>query len=480
METLNSSSAKLVFENFEKISQIPRCSHDEEKISQFIYDFGLNLGYETKRDEFGNVIITKPASEGYENHDTVVLQSHVDMVCEKTEDSIHDFTCDPIEWVIEGDIITAKDTTLGADDGAGVSLMLAILKDKNLHHPKLECLFTTTEETGMDGAIGLSDDALTGSNLINLDNEEDWIIIVGCAGGIQADLVKDFDRIEKDNLTNFRIKISGLQGGHSGSMIHEARLNAIKVLNSLLLKIKNNVNFSLQLFEGGSKHNAIPSSAYAIIGVENQDVESFKELYDNLSQEIKDTNLKRELDLTFNLEEIDTNKFYIDDNISQKILKLVQIFPHGVNTVDKDLDIVKSSNNLAIVRTDENLFKLQTSIRSTDEQDLEYLKNEVNTLAENDEFTISFSDGYPMWKPNFDNKLLNIAKETYKDLRDELPEVQVIHAGLETGIFSQKYPHMNMISMGPTIRGAHTPSESISIKSTEFSYEYLKTLLKNL
>lgn len=480
METLNSSSAKLVFENFEKISQIPRCSHDEEKISQFIYDFGLNLGYETKRDEFGNVIITKPASEGYEDHDTVVLQSHVDMVCEKTEDSIHDFTCDPIEWVIEGDIITAKDTTLGADDGAGVSLMLAILEDKNLQHPKLECLFTTTEETGMDGAIGLSDDALTGSNLINLDNEEDWIIIVGCAGGIQADLVKDFDRIEKDNLTNFRIKISGLQGGHSGSMIHEARLNAIKVLNSLLLKIKNNINFSLQLFVGGSKHNAIPSSAYAIIGVENQDIESFKELYDNLSQEIKDTNLKRELDLTFNLEEIDTNKFYIDDNISQKILKLVQIFPHGVNTVDKDLDIVKSSNNLAIVRTDENSFKLQTSIRSTDEQDLEYLKNEVNTLAENDEFTISFSDGYPMWKPNFDNKLLNIAKETYKDLRDELPEVQVIHAGLETGIFSQKYPHMNMISMGPTIRGAHTPSESISIKSTEFSYEYLKTLLKNL
>ncbi|MGY3776296.1 aminoacyl-histidine dipeptidase [Helcococcus sueciensis] len=480
MEELSNSSAKQVFDNFIKISQIPRCSNDEEKISKYVYNFGLNLGYESTRDEYGNVIIIKPASEGYEDHDTVILQSHLDMVCEKTEDSNHDFTCDPIDLYVEGDILKARDTTLGADDGAGVALMLAILEDKSLQHPKLECLFTTTEETGMDGALGLSENVLTGKNLINLDNEEDWIIIVGCAGGVRAEAFKEFERVEKDNLINFKIKVSGLQGGHSGSMIHEARANAIKLVDSLLLKIKNKVNFSLHTFDGGSKHNAIPSSSFAIIGIDNNDVEEFKNAYEEYSKEIKDSNLKRELDLVFDLEEIDADNLYIAEDASQKILKLVQIFPHGVNTMDKELGIVKSSNNLAIIRTSDNSFNLETSIRSSDSEDLDYLCDEVKKLGENDGFKVSFSEGYPMWKPNFDNELLNIAKDTYKDLRNEDVEVLVIHAGLETGIFSEKYPDINMISMGPTITGAHTPAESISIKSTEFSFEYLKTLLKNL
>lgn len=480
MEELNNSSAKQVFDNFIKISQIPRCSHDEEKISKFVYDFGVNLGYESTRDEYGNVIIVKPASEGYEDHETVILQSHLDMVCEKVEGSTHDFTCDPIDLYVEGDILKARGTTLGADDGAGVALMLSILEDKSLQHPKLECLFTTTEETGMDGALGLSENVLTGKNLINLDNEEDWIIIVGCAGGIHSQLSKDFERVEKDGLTNFKIKITGLQGGHSGSMIHEARANAIKLIDSLLLKIKNRVNFSLQTFEGGSKYNAIPSSSYAVIGVNKDDIDEFKAAYEEYSKEIKDANLKRELDLAFTLEEVDTDNLYISEEVSQKILKLVQIFPHGVNTMDKELGIVKSSNNLAILETKENTFVLHSSIRSSDNDDYDYLYNEFEKLAENDGFDITFSDGYPMWKPNFDNELLHIAKDVYKDIRHEDVEVLVIHAGLETGIFAEKYPDLNMISIGPTITGAHTPAESISIKSTEFNFEYLKTLLKNL
>lgn len=480
MERLLESPAKGVFENFKKISMIPRCSNDEEKISNFIYEFGLNLNLETKRDEFGNVLIIKPATNGYEDSESVCLQAHLDMVCEKTEESYHNFTCDPISLVVDGDYLRAKDTTLGADDGAGVALMMSILEDKTLSHPRLECLFTTTEETGMDGAIGVSENWLTSKNLINLDNEEDWIIIVGCAGGINAYINKELEKENINGLINYKIKISGLLGGHSGSMIHEARLNAIKLLDYLLLKLKNKLNFNLAEIQGGSKHNAIPSLAYAIIGINSEDIEILEKSFNEISLEMKDLYLKRELDLKFELLEENKNYSYIEDELATKILRFIQVFPHGVNTMDKDLDIVKSSNNLAILKTDDNNFYLQTSIRSSDDTDLEYLKNEILNLSKLNNFNIKFSEGYPMWKPNFDNHLLSVAKDTYRELRDEEIKVLVIHAGLETGILSQKYPNMNMISMGPTIIGAHTPNEKLSIKSMEFSYKYLKTLLKNL
>lgn len=479
MESLKNSTAYDVFNNFSLISEIPRCSHDEEKISKFIYNIGKELGYETKQDEVGNVLIIKPASEGYENHETIVLQSHVDMVCVKTEGSMHDFTCDPIELLIDGDFIKAKDTTLGADDGIGVALMLAILKDKSLSHPQIEFLFTRTEETGMDGAFGLSETALTGKNLINLDNEEDWIIIVGCAGGLGADLKLNIEFEEVPNMKQYEIKLSGLQGGHSGSMINELRLNAIKVLDSALVKLKNKINFRLKEINGGTKHNAIPSSAKSIIGIEDDN--DIKEIFEEISLEIKDLYIKRELDLQFEINELenDDNK-YIDEESSSKILRILSTFPHGVNTYDNDLDIVKSSNNLAIIRTTENSFTLETSLRSSDENDLENLKVEIRAQADLYGFDIEFNGGYPMWEPNFDNELLNKAKNVYRDITDKDAEVQVIHAGLETGIFSKKYPQMNMISIGPTIIGAHTPNEKISIKSTEFEFEFLKTLIKNL
>lgn len=480
MEILKDSNAYAVFKNFAKISQIPRCSNDEEEISQFIYDFGLSLGLETSRDEYGNVLIIKPASKGYESHDSLVLQAHLDMVCEKTEDSLHDFSCDPIELQVEGDIIKAKDTTLGADDGAGVALMMAILEDNRLDHPRLECLFTTTEETGMDGAIGLSENLLTGKNLINLDNEEDWVIIVGCAGGINAYLDLNFKRERIDGLKNYQVKVSGLKGGHSGMMIDEPLLNAIKLLSSLLLKLKAELSFKLQDINGGSKHNAIPSSAYAVIGVEEDEEDSLKDEFLKISEELKSQYIKRELDLEFTLEQVDSHSDYIDPDASQRILRLISTHPHGVNTYDKELDIVRSSNNLAIVKSDEESFSLQTSIRSSDEKDMKALKDEISSLAGKDGFKITFSEGYPMWEPDFDNELLEKAKNVYNELRNEDVEVLVIHAGLETGILSQKYPDMNMIAIGPNISGAHTPNEKISIKSVEFIYQYLKSLIKNL
>lgn len=481
MEALRNSSAYSVFKNFEAISQIPRCSNDEEKIVEYVYQFGKKLGLETSKDEFGNILIIKPATEGYGSHETVVLQAHVDMVCEKTEDSMHNFSCDPINLQIDGDLIHAKDTTLGSDDGIGVALMMAILENNKIEHPRLECLFTTTEETGMDGALGLSDQLLTGKHLINLDNEEDWIVIVGCAGGINSYLTLDFDYQELPDLSKFKIKVSGLQGGHSGSMIGESRGNAIKILDSVLLKVKKQINFKLQAIQGGSKHNAIPSLAYADIAVNTEDIENLTRVFTEVSYEIKNQNIKRELDLQITLEPIHTyNDKYIDDVSSAKILKIISTFPHGVNTVDRELDIVKSSNNLAIVQTKKDQFLLQTSIRSSDLTDMDFLKNEVKNQAENNGFGITFSEGYPMWKPNFDNPLLNKAKEVYRQVSGKEIEVLVIHAGLETGILSEKYPEMNMIAIGPTILGAHTPRERLSISSTELVFEYLKTLIKNL
>lgn len=480
MEQLKNSTAYAVFNNFEKISQIPRCSHDEERISKFIYEFGKNLGYESIRDEFGNVIIRRPATKGYENREILTFQAHLDMVCEKTYDSVHDFTCDPIELIINGDFIHANKTTLGADDGAGVALLMTLLEDKSIEGPEIEALFTTTEETGMDGALGLGKDILKGKKLINLDNEEDFRIFVGCAGGVDAILTSNIERVQISNLENYEIKVFGLQGGHSGSMINEPRLNANKVLDLLLSKLKNDLDIKLIDFNGGSKRNAIPSHASAKIGVCRDSIEKFNEVFDEIIHEIKDQNLKRELDLDFSLEKLNENYDYIEDDKANKIVRLLQLFPHGVNTMDKELDVVKSLNNLAIVNISKDEIKLITSIRSSDEDDLEYLKNLVLDLGKSMDFEVKFSDGYPMWKPKFDSVLLNRAKEIYKKIKNEDVEVAVIHAGLETGIISEKYPDMQIISIGPNITGAHTPNERLQISSVEFVFEYLKELLKDL
>ena len=480
MDILKDSSAYAVFKKFKRISEIPRCSHDEEKISKFIYDFGRQLNLDTQRDEFGNVIIRKPASEGYEDRDAITLQAHLDMVCEKTDDSTHDFCHDPISLIVDGDIIKADRTTLGADDGIGVALIMALLEDNSLKGPQIEALFTTTEETGMDGALGLSDSVLIGKRLINLDNEEDKMIFVGCAGGVGATITSEIETIIDEDLINFEIRVFGLQGGHSGSMINEPRSNANKLLDSVLLKLKSNLEFKLAQFTGGTKHNAIPSQAKAIIGVKREDIEQLKKSFDEYTHEIKDSLIKRELDLDFSLSETEHENIYIKEDLSNRILRLIQLFPHGVNTMDKELDIVRSSNNLAIVNANKDKFELITSLRSTDEDDLEYLKDLVNNLASSNNFTIEFSDGYPMWKPSFDNRLLNKAKEVYKNLRNEDADVTVIHAGLETGIISEKYPNMDMISIGPNITGAHTPNEKLSISSTEFVFTFVKELINNL
>uniref|UniRef100_UPI0024ADD939 M20/M25/M40 family metallo-hydrolase n=1 Tax=Helcococcus kunzii TaxID=40091 RepID=UPI0024ADD939 len=253
-----------------------------------------------------------------------------------------------------------------------------------------------------------------------------------------------------------------------------------KILNTILLKLKSVLKYSLAEINGGSKHNAIPSSAKAVIAVDNKDLELLDKEFNNIVIEINDKYLRREVDLELTLEKVEGNYTYIDDEVAKEILNSLEMFPHGVNTTDKELEIVRSSNNLAIVKTEGDVFKIQTSIRSSFGDDLEFLKNSVSNIADNFNYSIKFSDGYPMWVPNFDNHLLNVAKNSYKEIRNEEVEVAVIHAGLETGILSQKYPDMNMISMGPNIFDAHTPKEKLSVESTEFSFKLIKRIIKSL
>lgn len=480
MINIKDSVASGVFRNFDKISRIPRCSGNEENIANFIYEFGKNLGYDVKKDKYNNVLILKPATEGYEDSETVVLQAHTDMVCEKTEDSNHDFCKDPIVTKVNGDFIKADKTTLGADDGIGVAIIMDILEDKTLCHPNIEAIFTATEETGMDGAIGLSENWLTGKRLINIDTEDDNVIIVGCAGGVNATLTIEREVETIDNLKNCKIEVSGLKGGHSGLTIGEAHLNSVKVLNEVIMKLKQKYDLHLEIFEGGSKHNAIPVKAYAVIGVEENLFDDFKNDFYNIVNEIKENFLKREADMTFGFKEHNGEGSYLTKQTLSNFLRLIQLFPHGINTMDENGDLVQSSNNLAIVKFSDDKIDILTSIRSSKQNDMDVLKNTIEGIASITNAKIVFSEGYPMWEPDFQSELLNTAKSVYKELRGEEVIVSTIHAGLETGILSKKYPNIKMISTGPNITGAHTPEEKLSIKSTEFMVKYIRQILTKL
>ena len=481
MKELNGSSAHKTFEYFEKINQIPRCSNDEDRIAKFLEDLGKDLGFESFQDKVGNVIMRKPASPGYEDHPMVALQAHMDMVCEKTLTCPHDFSKDPIDMYIEDGFIKAKGTTLGADDGIGIALALDIMTSEGLDHPALELLITRTEETGMDGVIGLDGETLKSRTLINIDTEDEGIIIIGCAGGISAFVDLPISYSESLEKVFYRVEVSGLKGGHSGSMIGSIHLNAIKLLNEILKKINSEVALTLSSFNGGSKHNAIPSSAEAVIAIDPAEVERFEKVYEALIAEIYEVNLKKEADLKVALERSDDVHSLLTKESTNNILNLNGLLPHGINSMTPGIpDLVESSNNLAIVSTEGDSYKVVLSVRSTNEDQKQILLNKIKDAGAFVKAEVSLSDGYVMWKPNFDSALLKVAMDSYRDLKDEEVMVKTIHAGLETGMIAEKYPEMDMISLGPDVRGGHTPEERLSIKSCEFTREYLIDILKRL
>ena len=470
----------LVWNFFNEITQIPRPSKKEERIIAYLKDFGKKHNLSTKVDETGNVLISKPATVGYEKHKTVILQSHIDMVCEKNSDVIHNFDTDPIDTYIDGDWVKARGTTLGADNGIGMSMMLAVLSSDDLKHPALECLFTVDEETGLTGAFALKKDFLSGEIVINLDSEDDGEIFVGCAGGIDT-VAKVSYKTEKtpENYFGFTVSVKGLQGGHSGDDIDKGLGNANKILNRFLWNLNKGMDFRLFGFDGGNLRNAIPREAIANGCVPFSEKENIRVMFNNyvhdLEIEIGDVELKMKLEL----ESATLEENVLDKQSSNALLNAIYACPHGVITMSRDMPgLVETSTNLASVKMREgNIAEITTSQRSSVESLKHDIKQQVEAVFTLAGASVSHGDGYPGWKPNLKSEILKVATDSYVKLYKSQPKVRAIHAGLECGLFLEKYPFLDMISIGPTMRGVHSPDERLSISATQKCWEWLKDIL---
>ncbi len=482
MSVIENFEPKLVWKHFDEIRKIPHCSKHEEKIREYILNFAKNSNIKSKTDKSGNVVLSKPASSGMESIPTVILQGHMDMVCEKNSDVTHDFLKDPIKLKLEGDILTADGTTLGADNGIGLAISLAILEDNTLKHGPIEALFTVDEETGLTGAFAMESNMLTGKILLNLDSEDFGVITVGCAGGgdsqIQLPLKTQPINGTMESVT---IKVSGLRGGHSGVDIREQRGNAVKLLTRMLWKAKDNHKFYITDIKGGDKHNAIPREAYAKISIDKSEKNKFisilKSEEKNILQEIKP------IDPKFKLEVEDIEKLHttLSDDSQSKLLNLLHGLPHGVDKMSYDIpDLVETSTNLATIAINENDAVIGLSTRSSIKTSLQDFRDRISAVAALSGAKVTEDAPYPGWKPNLDSNILKLSKKIFKDIYGKEPTVEAIHAGLECGIIGEKFPGMDMISIGPTIKYPHSPEEQVHVSTVEKFYRYVLKLLENV
>ncbi len=467
---------------FYEILQIPRPSKNEEKILRYILDFGKKHNLETNQDETGNILIRKPATTGYEKTKSVVLQSHVDMVCEKNSDQTFDFLNDPIQAWIDGGWVKSKGTTLGADDGIGIAAQLAILEATDLHHGPIECLFTVDEETGLTGANGLKEGFLQSEILLNLDSEDEGELFIGCAGG--KDTIAKFSYTKEkspDAVAYYSVKVSGLTGGHSGDDIHKGRANANKLLTRILWQSIKDLGLMISQIDGGNLRNAIAREAGAIVCVPSNHSRHFEEFiiqFNSIAQsEFKAT----EPDLKINFE-IEKNQDFIIDKVTQdKLVNSLYACPHGVIAWSADIpNFVETSTNLASVKMSGNEITIATSQRSSVESSKEDICNMVASVFTLAGASVRHSDGYPGWKPNANSAIVDITRKTYVDLFKTEPQVKAIHAGLECGLIGHAYPKMDMISYGPTIKGAHSPDERLDIASVSKFWDLTVEVLKRI
>jgi len=461
---------------FEEICNIPRLSKNEGKIRKYLLDFAKNNNLESKEDEVGNILIVNPPSAGMENRKTVVLQSHMDMVGEKNADYPHDWTSDPIIPTVKGGWVTATGTTLGADDGIGIASQMAILTDKNLKAGKIECLFTVDEESGMTGAINLKADFFTGRTLINLDSEDEGILFIGCAGGMDTVGTMKYKPVPvSDGSYALDISVTGLHGGHSGDEIHKGYGNAVKIMNRVLWNISNHYDFSLANFDGGNLRNAIPREAFSKIVLDKSVNESVKGWIDTFKKTLKDEFGDLEKELKISVKEVDLPEYVMDNESQQKFLNALTCCPHGVIAWSKEMDdLVETSTNLAIAKFGENN---SISIITTQRSSVESSRHDAGAMVESclrlAGAEVVHSDGYPGWKPNLASEILKITHRSYLDLFGKEPSVRAIHAGLECGLVYEKIKGIDMISFGPTIKGAHTPEEMIEIKTAQMFWDLL-------
>lgn len=471
----------IVFNCFAKVNQVPRPSKHEEKMIAFLKEFGQRLGLETLVDATGNVLIRKPATPGYEHCKTVILQSHMDMVCEPSDGSF-DFMHEPIRTIVDGEWMKAQGTTLGADDGIGVAMAMAILESNDIEHGPIECVFTRDEETGLTGAAGMQAGFMTGDMLINLDSEDEGQIFVSCAGGARTTAEFDFEETPvPEDYYFFRVGVKGLTGGHSGDDINKKRANANKILVRFLCDELDKTDLRLIDIQSGGLHNAIPREGYAVCAVPAESKEQVRVDLNIYTAAVEEEYTVTEPNLEMTLESVPAQAYGVKPETARRILLSLRIVHNGVFAMSQDLDwLVETSSNLASIRRTEKKFIVTTSQRSSVQSARENMSATVRAAFELGGGKAVTNEGYPGWKMNPDSLLLKIARESYERLFHKEPKILAIHAGLECGLFSEKYPHLDMISVGPTLRGVHSPDERLYIPSVKMVWDHLLDILRNI
>jgi dipeptidase D len=472
---------ELVWKYFAQISRIPRCSKNETAMTKCVLDTAKKLGLQAKADTFGNVVVRKPASAGREQVRSIALQGHLDMVCEKNKDKVHDFLKDPIELVRKGNTMMANGTTLGADNGVAVATNLAIMEDRSLQHGPLEFLFTVDEETGLTGAHNIAGDFLESRTLLNLDSEEEGALYVGCSGG--KDTIGTwqvhFEEVKAPTAA-VQVSVTGLKGGHSGLEIDKGRGNAVKIMARALAALST-VGARLSTINGGNKHNAIPRECEAVLLIPRQKLDEAERIIGGVNATIKAELATVEPDLLINLSAMKTRKTIkvLKKAEQRRILQTLSALPHGVMKMSADIPgLVETSTNVAVIKTLKDSIKVATSQRSSIASEITEIAETVSAIFELGGTSIETNDGYPGWKPNMDSPILGLAKSAYRSLYGKDPEVKAIHAGLECGVLGERIPGMDMLSFGPTLEGVHSPDEKIYIDTVEKFWNFLLEILR--
>ncbi|WP_291102165.1 MULTISPECIES: aminoacyl-histidine dipeptidase [unclassified Flavobacterium] len=473
---------KALWNKFADLNAVPRPSKKEERVIEFITTFGNSLGLETFEDEIRNVIIRKPATAGMENRKPIVLQGHLDMVHQKNSDTVFDFDTQGIDMYVDGDWVRARGTTLGADNGLGVAMIMAILESKTIKHPAIEALFTIDEETGMTGALNLKGGVLQGEILLNMDTEEDDEIDIGCAGGIDVTATREYHEEETpEDSVGYIITVKGLKGGHSGMDIHKGLGNANKIMNRLLFDAFENFGLQVSEINGGSLRNAIPRESVAKVIVAGMYDEAYifdmQEIINDIKTEFKTT----EPNLTIEIVKCDLPKKVMDLGVQEGIIRSIYAAHNGVYRMSADMeDLVETSNNVARVIIKDGEISIGCLTRSSVETSKFDLANALRSAFELSGCEVNLAGSYPGWTPNVKSEILDLLVNVYEKQNDEKPKVVACHAGLECGILGTNYPDMDMISFGPTIQGAHSPDERASISSSQKFWKFVLEILENI
>lgn len=483
MKQITDLIPSIVWKYFYEITQVPRPSKKEDKIIRYLETFAASHNLSIKKDKVGNILISKAATKGYEHYPVVILQSHMDMVCEKNSDVIHDFDNDPIKTIVDGEWLRADGTTLGADNGIGMAAELAILASDDIAHGPVECLFTVDEETGLTGAKALETGFMTGEILLNLDSEDEGELFIGCAGGKGTVATFKYEPLQApSSMQYFRIAVAGLNGGHSGGDIHKGLGNANKLLARFLYILKKEHDFALSAWEGGNLHNAIAREGYAVIGLRGNDREKVRVLLNEFAAAIENELKHIDQHVRMTMETVGQPETIFDHAFSEKLINAILACPHGVINMSHDMEgLVETSTNLASIKMKEgNSIVVGTSQRSSIESEKNAIADQVAATFLLAGAEVEHGEGYPGWAPNPNSKILKVARKTYQDLFQKDAQIKAIHAGLECGLFLEKYPYLDMISFGPTLRDVHSPGERIEIATVDLWWRHLLEILKNI